>query len=509
MSHFERLGTMREMRIVMKTHFWVIGTMAVIGTSFVSTSFALNTSDYLHLTRHRDSTGKLLMGPTEHQSEPSVMQKTMMPAQPKTFERRSTDWGMSAQDVKAHEPIQPSWELQSPILTEHEQRVAYHTQIEGIEAALTYTFYDNHLGQAKYVFEPQHEDVVEYVQDFQDVKNWISQSYGVPTSVQEIWLDTLYQYDKTLWGQAILRGHLVMVAEWQKAGTDIVLVLDGGNDTVGLVADFTSTTFAVPVSLVMQSHGEQVEASIEETTNQDVLQTETFIEPSVEDVSGQELSSQMGSSGEFHPEIEVASQGPVNEVDDLKEIEQMLNEEFPVSESVEPSKEVEAMDSSMHEPMPETEVASQGPVDDLKEIEQMLNEDSPLNESVEPAMEGDSLDNRMDGVQEKTAIEADLDAHAPVNSEAYYPEFVEENPVVERHIMDKGMSNDSPIEASADVQAQEKTMDLSEAMPVESAIEEGRTEADSIQDYAAEHQVDEQGDGLATEAEPELEPQHL
>ena len=139
------------MRIVMKTHFWVIGAMAVIGTSLVSTSFASNTSEYLHLTRHRDSSGNLLMGPTEHQSEPSVMQKTMMPSQPKTFERRSTDWGMSAQDVKTNEPIQPAWELRSPILTDHEQRVAYHTQIEGIQAALTYTFYDNHLGDRKSV----------------------------------------------------------------------------------------------------------------------------------------------------------------------------------------------------------------------------------------------------------------------------------------------------------------------------------------------------------------------
>ncbi|MDH5564084.1 MAG: hypothetical protein OEY91_10735, partial [Nitrospirota bacterium] len=217
-------------------------------------------------------------------------------------------------------------------------------------------------------------------------------------------------------------------------------------------------TFVVPVSLDMQSQGEQVEASIEETTNQDALPTE----PLVGDVSGHEPSPQIGGSGEFYLETEVASQGPVNEVDDLKE------------------------------------------------IEQMLNEDSPLNESAEPVMEGDSMDNTMnDGVQEKTAIEAELDTHASVNSEVYYPEFVEENPVVEPHIVGEGMSNDSPIEPSADVQAQEKTIDLSEAMPIESAFEDGSTEADFIQDYAADHPVDEQGDGHATEAELELEAQHL
>jgi hypothetical protein len=200
------------MGTVMKTHLFLIGALSVLGTSLLTTSYAASPSEYLHFTRHRDSNGNLLMAPTQHQAESSVMQKTVMPSQPKTFERRSTDWGMSVQEVKENEPVQFSWELQSPVLSDNEQRVAYHTQIEGVEAALTYTFYENHLGQAKYVFEPQHDDAVEYVQDFHTLKNWISQSYGSPTSVQEIWLENLYQYDKNLWGQAVMRGHLVMVA---------------------------------------------------------------------------------------------------------------------------------------------------------------------------------------------------------------------------------------------------------------------------------------------------------
>ena len=174
--------------MAMKTHLILMSTVAVLGASFVTTSFAAPPSEYLHFTRHRDSNGNLLMGPTQHQAESSVMQKTMMPSQPKTFERRSTDWGMSVQEVKENEPIQSTWELQFPVLADFERRVAYHTQIEGIEAGLTYTFYQDHLGQAKYVFEPQHEDSAEFVNDFDTVKNWISQSYGSPTLSQEIWL---------------------------------------------------------------------------------------------------------------------------------------------------------------------------------------------------------------------------------------------------------------------------------------------------------------------------------
>ena len=79
------------------------------------------------------------------------------------------------------------------------QRLAYRTQIEGIDTSLSYTFYQDQLAQAKYVFEPQHEDSSNFIHDFHAVQDWINRSYGAPTSVQEIWLDNLYQYDKSLW----------------------------------------------------------------------------------------------------------------------------------------------------------------------------------------------------------------------------------------------------------------------------------------------------------------------
>ncbi|MDH3503325.1 MAG: hypothetical protein OEZ41_00650 [Nitrospirota bacterium] len=233
----------------MKTHFFLTGAVVMIGTSLLATSFAYEAPEYLIFTRHRDSNGHLLAGPTHHQSQPSVIQKTVLPAQPQTFERQSTDWGMNAQEVKLNEPVQPTWELQSPILENYEQRVGYRRQIEGIDASLTYTFYEDQLAQANYLFEPKHDDAVDYIQDFHTVKNWITESYGMPTSVQEIWLDSLYQYDQSLWGQAVLRGHLKMVAEWRNDTTQITLLLDGGEDTIGLMADFDSVAIVPPAPM--------------------------------------------------------------------------------------------------------------------------------------------------------------------------------------------------------------------------------------------------------------------
>ncbi len=440
----------------MKTHLFLIGALSVLGILLLTTSYAASPSEYIHFTRHRDSNGNLLMAPTQHQAEPSVMQKTVMPSQPKTFERRSTDWGMSVQEVKENEPVQFSWELQSPVLSDYEQRVAYHTQIEGVEAALTYSFYEDHLGQAKYVFEPQHDDAVEYVQDFHTLKNWISQSYGLPTSVQEIWLEKLYQYDENLWGQAVMRGHLVMVAEWKNPGTDIVLVLNGGDDTVGLVADFASTTFVLPVSFDPQSQEESVEKVIEETTIQEVLPTEPTVNPMVEEVTEKEMSLGIKGSGEFHPETEVASQGPENEIQALEEIEQMLNEEYPLMEGG-------LMDSGMNE-----------------------------------------------AVREEAAIEIDSDTQASMNTEVINPEFMKEHPVDEQHLLDEGMNQNAPTEPTVDAQVPESAMDMPGEMPSEPSTEEQATdEHPTDENPTDEHAMNEHSNDPAMEPEAELDPQHL
>lgn len=295
----------------MKTHFFVSG--GVLAFTLIVSGIGYASPDYLHLVRHRDSEGNLLTRPTPHASEASVIQKTVAPAQPKSLEqhtiesRGSTTWGASIDDVKMSETVPPVWEVQSPVLDSYEHRVGYRTQIEGIESALTYAFYDNQLGKATYVFEPNHEDAVNYVQSFRAVKRWIVQNYGQPTSSQEIWLDHLYAYDESLWGQAVLRGHLVLTAEWKLPETDIVLVLDGGNDTIGLVADFTSTRVAVPVSLT--------EPMVEENFMDSPVMTDpgqsSEESPIQSDVISEEESTNAGDAGMINnPEATAEQEDP-------------------------------------------------------------------------------------------------------------------------------------------------------------------------------------------------------
>ncbi len=522
------------MRTAMKTHFFVMSTVAVLGTTLLATSYAASNSEYIHLTRHRDSNGNLLMAPAQHQAEPSV-QKTVMPSQPKTLERRSTDWGMSVQEVKDNELVQSSWDLQSPVLADYEARIAYHTQIEGIEAALTYSFYENHLGQAKYVFEPQHEDPVEFVQDFKTVKNWIKQSYGEPTSVQEIWLDELYQYDSSLWGQAVMRGHLVMVAEWKNPGTDIVLVLDGGDDTVGLVADFSSTTFVVPVSFDTRSMEGNVEAVIEDNTTQEALPAEPTENSGNQDVSVHDLSSEQKGQVEPETDTEVASKRPVNEIQELEEIEQLLDEEHSQAKLGDPATDDGSVGAGLNNALSE-EVTKEATSDTHASMqheviehdvldEQLIDEQHLVGEgSLDKGVEQDGLIEPSVTIQEpEQPTDMDMSELMPLESSANEPTAAAhhvDEPVVESQIQEPQMdiSEAMPAEAATEEstaavhhvdepvvesQVQEPQMDVSEAMPAEAVTEESTTVVHQSEEHIVEHAMDEHANVHSMEAEVE------
>jgi hypothetical protein len=46
-----------------------------------------------------------------------------------------------------------------------------------------------------------------------------------------------------------MRGHLKMVAEWRNDSTQITLLLDGEDDSIGLMADFDSVAIVPPAPM--------------------------------------------------------------------------------------------------------------------------------------------------------------------------------------------------------------------------------------------------------------------
>ena len=76
--------------------------------------------------------------------------------------------------------------------------------------------------------------------NYKKVKNWIIQTYGPPQTEEKLWLNELYQYAPELWGRALMRGHLTIVDQWKVDGTSIILLLNGGEEEVSLIAEFSS-----------------------------------------------------------------------------------------------------------------------------------------------------------------------------------------------------------------------------------------------------------------------------
>ncbi len=179
------------------------------------------------------------------------MKKIVLPFQPGRYAFRSTNWDMSIHEVKATETADFLWELDSQTLLAGEHRLGYRTSVEDVDTVLTYSFENDRLINAKYVFETEEvENDAQPLSDYKKVKNWIIQTYGPPQSEETLWVNELYQYAPELWGRAIMRGHLTMVSEWKVDGTSIVLLINGGDESVGLVAEFSSTNHTSATKLV-------------------------------------------------------------------------------------------------------------------------------------------------------------------------------------------------------------------------------------------------------------------
>ncbi|MGB0911220.1 MAG: hypothetical protein ACPGYT_12730, partial [Nitrospirales bacterium] len=180
-----------------------------------------------------------------------VVQNAMMSAQTGSYAFRHANWGMSIPEVKTTETADFSWELDSALLLAGEHRLGYQTQVKGIDTFLSYAFENDRLRSAKYLFETGYlENDAQPLSHYKAVKAWIIEAYGPPQSEGKLWVNELYRYAPELWGRALMRGHLTIVDEWDVDGTTITLLLNGGEETVGLMAEFMTKNLSLPNELV-------------------------------------------------------------------------------------------------------------------------------------------------------------------------------------------------------------------------------------------------------------------
>ncbi len=145
---------------------------------------------------------------------------------------RGVPWGASQSTARKRESGEPT-------LSEADLLV-YDGTIAGFSADVGYSFVDDQLVAAVYVFKTTHSNATLFLPDYATVRQRIVEKYGAPSKDDTLWLNELFRNDPSHWGTAIEAGHLALEATWELIDTVIVLHLSGDNFKTVFVVKYSS-----------------------------------------------------------------------------------------------------------------------------------------------------------------------------------------------------------------------------------------------------------------------------
>jgi hypothetical protein len=149
---------------------------------------------------------------------------------------RNVRWGMSRQEVRESEDLQP--------LEESPDHLAYTTEVACLEAILVYSFVQAKLAAAMYIFSGQHANNNEYIADYERLKAHLEQKYGTPSESGVNWKNRSYKDDPENWGLALAAGQVAFISGWALPGTAISFLLGGDNFQVHMSISYKSVKLA-------------------------------------------------------------------------------------------------------------------------------------------------------------------------------------------------------------------------------------------------------------------------
>lgn len=157
------------------------------------------------------------------------------PKKTTTFDFRKVAWGMSKKQVKATES--------NMVVVDNDSVLAYTGRVSGKKALISYSFTNSKLVQAIYVFLTDHTNKNDYIVDYENVKETLTNKYGTPKSDDVDWRNDLYKSDDSEWGFAISLGHLNYRSNWETESSEITLLLTGENYKIQLITKYASKQF--------------------------------------------------------------------------------------------------------------------------------------------------------------------------------------------------------------------------------------------------------------------------
>lgn len=115
--------------------------------------------------------------------------------------------------------------------------------VAGMSCEVVYVFAEDKLTMAKYIFTPSHTNKNDYITDYRELVNLMTEKYGKPNYDAPEWHNSLYKGDYDEYGFAISLGHLSYNAGWLGEITDITVALYGQNYKVSLIIQYMSEKY--------------------------------------------------------------------------------------------------------------------------------------------------------------------------------------------------------------------------------------------------------------------------
>ena len=142
-------------------------------------------------------------------------------------------WNMSMDEVIASEGKAPDYRFDAALAYDGKT-------FAELPCTAYYLFESGALARGEYVFDIEHEDSNQYIEDFSKLKTALTSLYGEPSSDQEIWTDERFKDSPEDYGLSVAYGYLSYATEWSGENRDIVLRLDGSRLVIRLVALYES-----------------------------------------------------------------------------------------------------------------------------------------------------------------------------------------------------------------------------------------------------------------------------
>jgi len=148
--------------------------------------------------------------------------------------RNGIAWGVSKDEIISSEGRAPD--------EDDAGMIAFHNVKAGSLDAIVGFFLNDteECYKAMYLLQEKHSTDNAYLNDYQYLKNSLTERYGNPTEDEQIWSQSLYKDDTDRWGFAVSIGDLSCYTTYETGDTTILLYMTGDNYEINITLIYES-----------------------------------------------------------------------------------------------------------------------------------------------------------------------------------------------------------------------------------------------------------------------------